>query len=669
MDEKTKKRLVKNLQNHKLSLEDIIAAFSVEKKDALEMLKTLEVSGIPVDRQRGRRSGATLYHISTMPNVGNVFYINGPTSRLQTDTFAVSADWHIASKYHLPKSWHEAMKRTEDSGIRRVWAAGDIMDGIKVYRGHLENLLAFTVEDQTDMVAEALEKHPNLEFWGVAGNHDYCISMDAEVFTREGWKTYNELSMNDYVLTLGESLTPSFEKIKKILFFPQSSTELFTINGRGVSLRCTENHNIPFVTYNTRRKALNTKVLKFRTMKDFLQTKESSLFIPTGTTLPNLELNISDEILKLVAWILTDGMIRSVGKSSKYSIFQSKIEMVQRIRSLLEQIGVLFTESSRDRSNREIIVNNKKIKSQKRSYTFSLSTKSTNDSLKKLIPEKSLQSWMFKLSKRQFDIFLKELVLGDGSIYKTKNCYVLYGKESFLEDIQTLCHLFGYRATITQSNRGDFRMNICERTISCIRRENIMESKLREPVWCLLVNNHNFMVRHEGKISFTGNSFTQQNGVRPLAILEAKVDNFKNLGDFRADIVQNGIKTRLLHGGRARTYAKSYPSQTYLRDYFAGLEHEQLKDVPHIMVLGHFHIYYDGFDYGMHILQPGSFQDGDNEYCIRRGLTGPTGLWHIEIAHQSGELAGFGARWVKPKVAAREKGTMHAGNTKNYRRR
>ena len=336
MSEHQEKRLIKFLRNHKATLDEIAEEF---KTDAVAMKKRIDAlndSGILVSQGTGIKRSDMLYHINMLPELGNVFHISDASRDAKTDVFGASSDWHIASKYHLPKSWHEAMKRAGGHGVKRVLVAGDLLDGVGIYKGHLENLLAVSVEDQTDMAAEAIAKHPKLEFWAIAGNHDY--------------------------------------------------------------------------------------------------------------------------------------------------------------------------------------------------------------------------------------------------------------------------------------------------------------------------------------------SYTQQNGAKPLAILEAKVDNFKNLGDFRADIIQNGIRTRLLHGGSGRTYARSYPSQVYLRDYFSGLEHEELANVPQIMVLGHFHTFYNGKDYGMHILQPGSFQDGDNEFCIRRGLTGPTGMFVIDMKHKNGEIRDFSATYLKPEIAVKEKGERHARNTRNYGR-
>ena len=180
--------------------------------------------------------------------------------------------------------------------------------------------------------------------------------------------------------------------------------------------------------------------------------------------------------------------------------------------------------------------------------------------------------------------------------------------------------------------------------------------------------------RYDGKLRFnaiSGNhdfSFTQLTGARPLAIIEAKTNNFKNLGDLRADVLVNDLRIRLLHGAGGRSYAVSYPSQTYLRDYFKGLDREQMTEIPHFLFLGHFHTKYHSKDHGIEVFQPGSFQDGDNEYCVRRGLTGPAGLWHLEVTHTGAVIEELKATYIQPVQARKEKGSAFASMSKSYSR-
>jgi len=327
-------KFVARLLNHQSTVEQLAEKFKRPPEVIRKNIDGLKNDHVAVFVKQSKGSGELLYSINIMPEAHNVFFISGKDDKSRTMDFGSASDIHFASVFHLPKSFYEAMKKLEDRGVTRVYVPGDIHDGTKIYKGHEVNLTAHTVEEQTDLAAVAFSKHPGLEFWGIAGNHDY--------------------------------------------------------------------------------------------------------------------------------------------------------------------------------------------------------------------------------------------------------------------------------------------------------------------------------------------SFTKQNGAKPLSILEQKVDNFKNLGDLMADVIYHGIKIRLLHGASGRVYATSYPSQTYLRDYFRGLEKSELQNTPHIILLGHYHTLYQGKDHGALVLQSGSFQDGDNEFCVRRGLTGPTGAFHVQLKYKNGDISEFNTTYIQPTAALKEKGSAFAGTTISY---
>jgi len=337
MNQKTKSRLISNLKNHKMTMNELKEEFKVSEKTMKNYLKELEDQFIEVDvqKKRGRGRQPLLYHINMLPEVGNEYYISEAPKRRSSMRFGFASDLHIASKYHLPKTLRDSLKRLDEEGIKKVYVAGDIVDGLDIYRGHRENIVTTSIEEQTDLAAELFNEFPNMEFWGIAGNHDY--------------------------------------------------------------------------------------------------------------------------------------------------------------------------------------------------------------------------------------------------------------------------------------------------------------------------------------------SFTKKDGSKPLAIIESKVDNFKNLGDLRADVVFKGMKIRLLHGGSGRTYARSYPTQVYLRDLFGGSEQKDIRDMPDLLLVGHYHTRYHSKDHGIEVIQPGSFQDGDNEYCIRRGLTGPNGLYLVEFDFQDGIIDEIVTRYIQPKTAMSEKGEGFRKTIRNYR--
>jgi len=320
--------LISRLKNHKLTLTELCDTFKETPESLVPILEGLKQSGIPVTLNT-EHSGELVYHINVQPQAGNVYVISQKDSKERNMKFGLASDLHFSSLFHLPKTFHTAMKILEDRGITRVYIAGDIVDGYGIYPGHLENLIEATVERQTDVAATEFSKHPGLEFWGIAGNHDY--------------------------------------------------------------------------------------------------------------------------------------------------------------------------------------------------------------------------------------------------------------------------------------------------------------------------------------------SHTKMNGVRPLALIENKCDNFKNLGEIRADVIYHGIRIRLLHGAGGRSYSLSYPTQCYLRDYFKGLDRSEMANVPHIMGVGHYHTQYFSKDHGVYILQPGSFQSGENEYCARRGLTGPNGCFLVDCDYKNGQVTSFRTEYIEPAIGFKEKGMIAQG--------
>lgn len=328
MSKTQKTKLRQRLKNHKHTIEELAALQQVEVEEMADRIAELREEGTPIQSRFGR-TGTEKFFIDLRPRQGNVYYISGKSRKRRTMRFGAASDLHFASLFHLPNTFHETMKILEDLGVSKVYVAGDIHDGTDIYRGHDLNVVHASMERQTDMAAESLSKHPNMEFWGIAGNHDY--------------------------------------------------------------------------------------------------------------------------------------------------------------------------------------------------------------------------------------------------------------------------------------------------------------------------------------------SYTQKTGARPLGTLEAKVDNFKNLGDIAADVVYHGVRIRLLHGAGGRSYATSYPSQTYLRDLFKGLEAEDMANVPRIMIVGHYHTVFHTKDHGMHIVQPGSFQSGENEYCKRRGLTGPNGAYFVEAEYIDGFIERFSTEYIQPRIALKEKKELAEG--------
>jgi len=154
---------------------------------------------------------------------------------------------------------------------------------------------------------------------------------------------------------------------------------------------------------------------------------------------------------------------------------------------------------------------------------------------------------------------------------------------------------------------------------------------------------------YEGVLEFrsiSGNhdySYTKASGVKPLDMIAAKCDNFKNDGDFKADWIIGGAKFRGIHGAGGRAYSFSYSAEVYLRNVIDGSS--DLSEIPDSVWIGHYHKSGWFQKAGVHVLYPGNFQ-GQNEYLVRKGLSGPHGGFIVDMDIQNGDIKKFLPIWV-----------------------
>lgn len=156
-------------------------------------------------------------------------------------------------------------------------------------------------------------------------------------------------------------------------------------------------------------------------------------------------------------------------------------------------------------------------------------------------------------------------------------------------------------------------------------------------------------------IACTGNhdfSFVKQGGQNPVAMVERRVPNFHFLEAFAGDLIICGVVKRMIHGASGRTYAKSYPGQTYIRDLLDSQgEHVYVHGNKYrlrFLQIGHYHSFLTYESAGVWVTHSGNFQF-PNEYTTRRGLVGSQGGRIVNAVIQNGKVLEFWSRFIKPK--------------------
>lgn len=338
----------------------------------------------------------------------------------------------------------------------------------------------------------------------IRGNHD-CLDLESEILTTCGWKKYNEISLNDKCFSYdGSKLVIS--DITNIIYKSRKHRQMVTISTQQVN-QC--------VTLNHKMIVKQPSWFKYKSVPDYtpIECKDLSgrFTMLCSSTLKFDDYNVSDDMLRLIGWLLTDGYTTSP-PHDYWVISQSKPYNVQEIEILLDKLNVKYSKSMRYRNITH--VDGKQLKQKPyNEVTFRISSESCKLISPLFKNKQELPYWLINLSDRQFNILLESIVKGNGTSYTKTNNHIVYGMYDILSFIQLLCVTHNITATITIDNRNDPRLNITYKNQCSFDFSKKMIETKYTPVWCITTPLHNFIMRRNGRVSLTGNSSIE--GARP----------------------------------------------------------------------------------------------------------------------------------------------------------
>lgn len=349
-----------------------------------------------------------------------------------------------------------------------------------------------------DHVLSIREATPHAKMVYIMGNHE-CLDVETQLYTKRGWITYKQILPDDMVV----SLNPETEILEWVpidhIIIKKFKGELISLKTRGWDLLATEDHKI------FTRNRVSGKY-EYRPVSECLGGNR--LQIPLSGTFKKKEYKLSDQMIKLAAWCITDSFIN---KSHGYIILYQRKSKSHLIKELLSAFKNNYTYQERDRDTKSIcgkVLKKKPEVGCEFRFDYRLSRK-----MNRLINrKKQIPDWVFELSERQFDVFLGALVDADGSRHKTSADAMMFYKNDheFRDRLQALCALNGYSCTEYFYRGNNYKLNINKRKTLSIDRKEITKVPYDDEVWDLTVKNHNFLIRRNGKPHFTGNCWLEQ---------------------------------------------------------------------------------------------------------------------------------------------------------------
>ena len=194
---------------------------------------------------------------------------------------------------------------------------------------------------------EAIEAKLGVDSSAVATSIDYllksassvdpghCFDENTELLTKRGWVRYNDINEHDSALTLNK--TTRFLEWNKIneVFVYDHFKELYKIDGINFDLLVTGGHGLV---------ATDNKKLELFTAEDLYNNPIRKKFIVAGL-LYRQGINLTDDELRLLVWIVTDGNMDYDKRDCKTRIrFKlSKDRKIERLTSLLNKMQISYS--------------------------------------------------------------------------------------------------------------------------------------------------------------------------------------------------------------------------------------------------------------------------------------------------------------------------------------
>ena len=339
----------------------------------------------------------------------------------------------------------------------------------------------------------------------IHGNH--CLVPDTEVLTANGFKYIKDITVTDKVYQYTKE--GYCELVQPLRIIKNYTDKLIEFKSSQFHQIVTEEHRM-CMSDNT-----------FINAKDLLnKTLYSSDFALTANTKLDKDYNISDDMLRLLVWVICDSTIvlgeRSLKKCDTQYIISCKTGVVNKIRiqfhlsklckinilsNLLNKLNIPFTLKKSKHYGCNIL----------QPYFLRIYSHVARELVKLLNYKKEFPTWFLQLSKRQLDIILDTLTVTDG-FKDHKQIKWTHVSKNDTDILQNLCvrhgYVFSYKTLIGTtgfySEQLQYHCTIKQK-IYRSRKIDINIINKSSDVYCLTVPSSAFIIRYKGITSITGN--------------------------------------------------------------------------------------------------------------------------------------------------------------------
>ncbi|HKL75273.1 MAG TPA: anaerobic ribonucleoside-triphosphate reductase, partial [Halanaerobiales bacterium] len=319
-----------------------------------------------------------------------------------------------------------------------------------------------------------------------------CLSEDTEILTPSGWKKYHELDQGDIIKTFNvEKGFIENKEIKKI-FRRKYKGKMFNIKNRIQDQLISPGHRMV-------RRIFSSQNYKLEEVEDVNKLKSPQI-IPIAADNNIKEIDLNDEEIKLIAWIISEGSLESKGNWKRITIYQSKKKNKEKYNEIISLLKILNFEFNTQEGAKSLGDTVTQIRFNAET-SRSLLGFFDNDKDIKSIPKQLLE-----MSQRQSRLFLETYIKGDGH----EGCKITVSSKNILHQLQQIIVNSGYGFTVSERQSSGVGKKLLY-IIKVIRHKdtyisNIKEVDYKGVIWSVNSENETVIAKRNGKVFITGNT-------------------------------------------------------------------------------------------------------------------------------------------------------------------
>lgn len=352
--------------------------------------------------------------------------------------------------------------------------------------------------------------------WFVDEADEFCLPDDTDLLTIDGWVCGQDVreGMEAVAFNL-DSEDYRYEPVKRVIRRWHDGP-MVHLRTRALDCMMTADHRA--VIQRTQRARGRYKVYDWT----FCPSGELPCHIgvpsggaPIGQGIPNL----SNRLLRIIGWVLTDGNWHNRSEGRALCITQAN----STVKCGVNMVGAMDCELSHysgigryQRAARERVVEGK-VKRNGPAVNYYLGQQLSSQVLEWLGEEihRIPRRFLIECSAEQLRALFQGLLEGDGSAFPQWRTFTPGNQMTLADDFQELALRLGYSASVSYlENIRQWRVNLSSRPYHQVRRP--LSAHYTGWTWDITVPSGAFVARRNGKVFVTGNCPQDARGGGPL---------------------------------------------------------------------------------------------------------------------------------------------------------